>query len=68
MLVFSIQFTLLACILYALFIGPLVEGTFTYNPLVDPEADGYDKEAVETFPLVLQFTKFMCALILHISV
>ena len=48
--------------MYSLFIGPLVEGTFYYTPDYD------DKEAYEHFPLVLQFTKFMCALILHITV
>ena len=66
MLVFSIQFTLLICILYALFIGPIIDNTFYYdeNRYL---AEG-DTEKIEVFPEVLQFTKFMCALILHITV
>jgi hypothetical protein len=62
LLIFCIQFTLLFCIAYGLIIGKILNKDFLYDE------NSADEEEVEQFTNALQFTKFMCALILHISV
>ena len=63
LILFTIQFGLLWCIFYSLFVAPMLD-VITREDVILLELGN---ELIEKIPYILIFTKFLCGIVIHIS-